>query len=219
MIEFLKGISSEVWLSLLALISLVVGKYWGEEKSQAKVRKLNYAADKMLADNYDRYTSKLEARLEVLEKEYVINREENETLKQTILTLQEEILFLRNKLLLVENNQLNLPIPIWLKDLDGKMLSLNQAFEDLFLLPNGLTTKDYLGKTDKEFWGEEKGKLYRQHDLEVLKTGELFNGIEKIKIADEEIEYRVVKFIRYSGKVKIGVGGIAIPLYKNTNKA
>lgn len=79
-------------------------------------------------------------------------------------------------------------IPNWIKEVklgipdeqqEFRMLALNEQYHLDFLEPFNIPRRDYIGRTDSEFWvkwlGEEKGLLlaenYRYGDLIALKDG------------------------------------------------
>lgn len=61
-----------------------------------------------------------------------------------------------------------IPIPFYYKDLEGRYLKVNDAFADLL----GHTPDFYIGKPSSEIWSEEYAGLYREKDMELLRTGE-----------------------------------------------
>lgn len=123
---------------------------------------------------------------------------------------------LRSKVILLETASHDLPFPMWLKDMEFKMLYLNHEYEKLFLKPNGITTVDYIGKTDFDVWSVEIAESYMRSDKETIKSK---NGVyiatnEIIIVGENNIseKYRVIKYLRYVGKIAIGIGGVAIPI-------
>ena len=64
---------------------------------------------------------------------------EHEECKETNQLLIKKVAMLENKVLLLESAHQSLPVPMWLKAMDGTMLALNPAYERVFLKPNGLT--------------------------------------------------------------------------------
>jgi hypothetical protein len=102
-------------------------------------------------------------------------REENQThiIKQNqlfkkIAEMEKRISNLNTKLLIMESAGMNIPLPTWLKDLDGTMLAINDSYEFYFLKPIDKTKEDYIGKTDFDIWNEEIAKIYKENDLAVL---------------------------------------------------
>jgi len=69
----------------------------------------------------------------------------------------------------------SLPINVFRKDSQGRLLFANQSF----CRSVGVPLQKLLGKTDAELYGEERGKKYAEDDAWVLKTGKVFRDIEQ----------------------------------------
>lgn len=148
-------------------------------------------------------------------------REENQKHLQTQNDLykklaehERKISALNTKLLIMESAYMHIPVPSWLKDLDGTMLALNEAYEDNFLKPLGLSRADYVGKTDFDIWDEETAKEYQQNDVKVLNSIEkVWFGKEKIVLNGVDVtdQWKMLKYVRFAGDLEIGIGGMAIP--------
>lgn len=145
-------------------------------------------------------------------------KDDNEKLRQReelnraeIQKISTEISELRQTVMLLESAHQDLPIPMWLKDTKGVMLSLNSAYEDEFLFPRGLTRSDYIGKRDVDVWPKEVAAEFMTHDSKVLRSGKIFHGCETVLIGETPSKWRIIKYPRYSGDIKIGIAGIAIP--------
>lgn len=52
------------------------------------------------------------------------------------------------------------PLPVYLKDADGRFTRFNKAFLGLFRI----RAEDWLGKSDEEVWGDEHGRVHRDAD-------------------------------------------------------
>lgn len=135
---------------------------------------------------------------------------EGEAIKR-ISDLEKQLSYLQNKIILLESAHMDLPIPMWLKDTQGVMLAVNSAYEKMFLIPNGKTSQDYVGNRDVDVWGPVLGAQYWSHDQKVLHTGQTFDGFETVVLDGVQMNYRIIKYIRYAGRAKIGIAGIAIP--------
>lgn len=135
-------------------------------------------------------------------------------LKERVTSLERTVTKYEHKIMLLESTHNYSPFPTWLKDMDGIMLSLNDAYEKVFLIPNGLSRSDYVGKNDIEVWGEEIGNRYMDNDQKALRSNnKVWVGTEPIKIGDDitEAEWQIIKYIRYAAGIKIGFAGKAIP--------
>lgn len=172
-------------------------------------------------DNADEFKGLLNYMKEMLaerDKELEKMHLENTICKEEIMKMREELNELKSKLIVLESAHFDIPFPMWLKSLDCKMISLNTEYENHFLSPIKKRAKDYIGKTDHEFWGMEIGKEYAFNDNLTLKSKNgYWSGKERIKIGEEEYtdQWTVVKYVRYSGRTPIGIGGIAIPILIN----
>lgn len=138
-------------------------------------------------------------------------RKENESLRGELDLLRNDVAELRAKVILMESAHSDAPLPMWLKDTSGRMLSLNKQCEESFLFPLGKKASDYIGKSDSEVWGEEIAKEYRIHDNLAL-LYDFWKGIEHVQTPSEITEWIIIKYARYVGKAKIGIAGIAIPI-------
>jgi hypothetical protein len=144
----------------------------------------------------------------------LLNRyeKENAELRAANAKMQERLTSLEVKVVLLEASTYDIPFPMWLKDLDGTMLSLNPEYERVFLLPMGKTTGDYVGNKDEDVWGEAIAENYRSHDLQVLRTKREWIGVEEIPINGIIEKWKIVKFPRFVGTTLVGIGGMAFPL-------
>ena len=140
-------------------------------------------------------------------------RRQNE-LYRRISELEQKISQLNTKLLIMESSYMHIPLPSWLKDIDGTMLALNDSYEKEFLLPSGLNRTDYIGKTDYAVWSEEIARKFIDNDRKVLVSDKkTWFGKEEIIIngIDVSKNWKVLKYVRYAGNVAVGIAGIAIP--------
>ena len=123
----------------------------------------------------------------------------------------------------IENNQLReqlrdlrslhpeMPVPMWLKDHTGKMLSLNQAYEDAFLQPLGKVRNDYIGKYDNDIWGDDIAEIFRTYDL-IATSKKEFVEVEKEKFAHPLFKaWKFYKYPVYSQGTFVGIAGFALP--------
>ena len=68
----------------------------------------------------------------------------------------------------------SLPLSVFRKDIQGKMLFANQNF----CKEAGLPLTEILGKSDSELFGKEHGAKYELDDQHVMKTGEIYRDTE-----------------------------------------
>ena len=60
----------------------------------------------------------------------------------------------------------HIPSLVFLKDEEGRYVYLNETYEEQFI-----HSKDWLGKTDYDFWPRESADLFRTNDADVLRMG------------------------------------------------
>lgn len=151
-------------------------------------------------------------------------REDNETLRNEkkerelliashtlrLSELEKTIQSLQNKIVLFESSHFDLPLPMWLKSTEGTMLSVNHAYEEVFLEPRGYSISDYIGQKDDAVWPEEVSKAFHINDMRVLRTKTKWIGKEMVVNPEGKLEeWTVLKYVRKSGNTAIGIGGIA----------
>ena len=198
-----------VVVSILFLLLLIVVVYLLFRKNSSK-------------DKYEGLFNRIEKDNERLRSELNREREGNnqEFKKQheMILLLEKKISKLHNQIIMLESAQSNHPFPTWLKDTEGTMLFLNEAYENIFLQPQGLSAADYIGNNDFDIWPEDVAKNYKLHDRHVMKAGKPVEFLEKIVSKDGSINemWRILKFPRYSNRTLVGIAGMAIPEHNNS---
>jgi len=69
----------------------------------------------------------------------------------------------------------SLPLFVFRKDVDGKFLFANQRFCDLL----GLRREDLVGKTDFDLFPADEAEKFRNDDLKVMRTGDVFEDVEE----------------------------------------
>ncbi len=92
------------------------------------------------------------------------------------------------------------PDPIWIKDLNLKIIYVNQAFADLF----GIKKEDIIGRSDIEVLPPEVAKECIYSDMKALESKTSSHSIEKVKTKDgREIVFDVIKTPIYDKNEKI----------------
>lgn len=178
-----------------------------EEVNQMLFDRMTVALDRAEGRMIDLQTQLTELREQcnddTIRLERTINQEKNNVYK------------LSSKLAMLEGAFQDLPLPQWLKDTDGKMLSLNKAYEQMFLNPMGKVADDYIGNTDEDIWGPEISEKFRKNDEFARKNGKGFwIGIEPIRVKNNDISkhWWIFKYVRYVGDTPVGVAGLALPI-------
>ena len=129
----------------------------------------------------------------------------------SIRALESKLSSMESKILLMESAHYDLPLPQWLKDMNGTMLSLNAEYERIFLKPLDLRSSQYIGKNDSMVWGEDIARHFRIMDHEVMRKQTHVFTVETIPDASGICrKWEILKYPRFAGNVMIGVGGIAL---------
>lgn len=125
--------------------------------------------------------------------------------------LRDENNDLREKLRLTRAAFPDLPIPMWLKDDKGMMLSLNQAYEDCFLMPQKKTRADYVGHYDEDIWGQAIADVFKRNDLAAVSQKKVSFVIEDTIDNSLLTGWHFFKYPKYIDGIFVGVGGLALP--------
>ncbi|MEI6455534.1 MAG: PAS domain-containing protein [bacterium] len=108
----------------------------------------------------------------------------------------------------------NLPAMVFYKNLDGQYISANNSFcKQLATSPASI-----IGKTDFDFYEKERAEKYKETDLEVIKSGQSYEGFE------EEITIEGVQKVFTTRKVLVkdeldlpsGIIGLVYDVTKTT---
>ena len=99
----------------------------------------------------------------------------------------------------------SLPINVFRKDRDGRIVFANQAFCDGI----GKSLEELIGKADVDLFGPELAAKYKKDDAWVLQTGLPFHDIESHPNGDDNIYVEVLKApVTSSGDRRIGIQGM-----------
>jgi len=98
------------------------------------------------------------------------------------------------------------PMPVFLKDLNGRFLTVNKRLEELL----GLTREQLKGKTDDEIFSRDNASTYREHDRRVIESKRPITVEETAEFVDGRHVYLNSKFplVDPAGRV-YGVGAIS----------
>ena len=124
-----------------------------------------------------------------------------------IADIKTDISLLKANIQLVGALGSDMPFPMWLKDKEGRMIWLNKAYEDVFLLPFDKNASDYIGNTDYQIWSKEIADQYVTNDRKALSSSEPIIRTEIIKIGNIKEEWVVIKYRRVVGNTVVGVAG------------
>ena len=166
------------------------------------------------SDDFDTIVAQWQQDNERLRQENKEHKDRQDELYKKIAEHEKKLSALNAKLLVMESSYMHIPLPSWLKDIDGTMLAVNDAYEMYFLIPNGFVKSDYIGKTDSDVWPENIAQEFISNDILTLQSEKkIWFGKETILIKDVDVSdnWRVLKYVRYAGNIAVGVAGIAIP--------
>ncbi len=79
----------------------------------------------------------------------------------------------------------SLPLNVFRKDLEGRIISANQRFCE----SAGCQLSEILGKTDLDLFPPENARKYRNDDLRVIETGEVLEVVEENYGSDNQKRY------------------------------
>lgn len=172
-------------------------------KFKAKSKALEISASSRIISQWEKLLAPLQDKIQILE-----NKLEDYRLRE--LRNLAKVTTLENQLILFESSHIDIPLPVWMKDTEGKMLFLNKRYEDMFLTPMGLSMGDYIGNKDKAVWSLEVAKKFGVNDKIVIRTKKPLRVIEAVDDGAGNIFY--VDSLKYprttaNGKV-IGISGI-----------
>lgn len=192
-----------------------------QSKKQKDREELEIAKSEMLSDAHKdnlafatQLRNELRAELDVVKDELKKVKEERAKLKETLIAFEARAEIREQQLLMkiaiMESAHNDLPIPQWLKDEKGNILSVNWAYERVFLKPRGYTKAEY--KRDEDCWPEDTVEEFRVNDKLVESTDQAWIGNELVPDENgEKIEWLILKYPRKSGNMFIGISGIAFP--------
>ena len=146
-----------------------------------------------------------------LSKNYEFEIKQRKACQDLVNPLKEKVSDLENKVDLLVNTGITIPFPHWLKSIDGRMLAINDEYERVFLKPQGIMKKDYIGNTDFAVWPDEFAKKFAAVDQTVRSTGGVWIGQEWVIVNDSAQRWQIVKYPVRVGGSMVGVGGFAIP--------
>lgn len=126
--------------------------------------------------------------------------------------LKKDIAALRIQIATLKQIHPDIPIPLWLKDINGRMLSLNDAYEAAFLIPQGKHRGNYIGKKDADIWGEKVAKVFKEHDDQAI----LLDAKQQIIFEENDVNplllnWVFLKYPKYLDGTLVGVAGIGVP--------
>lgn len=188
LIKYLPAVASGLVLVISSLTSAIVYLYLKNEKSK------------------DSDVNKLRKEIEEL-------KEINRNLLEEIALLQREKISVNSRFLAFLQSHDSCPLPMWIKDLNGRYLAVNEAYEKEYLLEKDLTIEKVLGKTDADVWPEHVANEFGDNDKKVLMYSVVMDTTETVPDGvDHKKQIRIIKYPVFSPGIKdpFAVAGIAI---------
>lgn len=145
--------------------------------------------------------------------------EKNEENTRKILNLSIKLEKLTSTIEQLEDLQLTIPIPIWVKCSNLKLLNANGAFSKAVLEPIDLKLSEYIGTKDSEFWPytfKSVAKEVEKVDQQVLDKETFWVGHHPLPgNTSDSKDWLVIKFPAFdkSNTKVVGVTSIALPSY------
>ena len=178
-IQFLKIVLSALIAAVTSLAGAVVFLF----KQQSKISSENLK-------------TKVEEIARLKEREEKLEKEIKE-LTARVYQLEIEKRELETRFMAFSTAHDSSPIPSWIKDTAGRVISCNQAYESAFLKPIGKLMSDYIGQDDFSIWPEEIAEAYRKNDENVRVNRMVWEGSEVVKGQNgETFKTRIIKYPR-----------------------
>ncbi len=185
--------------NIVGYVAILIGSITAFLRMLIPARRRNFEA---LTDRQEKYADRHEADLERLhdrldreEKDHDHCKAENERLRASIMYIQ--------------SSQMDIPLPLWIKDMDGILISCNKAYEDQFLKPIGITAQDYIGRPDWEIWGKEFAKKIAAHERQLVVSRKELRGTDYIPVEEgKTVKTSWIKYPLFKNGTMIGHAGI-----------
>lgn len=162
--------------------------------------------------DFDAISKAFQRENEILREEIKELKSRLESANTRLFEMESDLTTLRAHLIVLESSHFDHPFPQWMKGVNGEMLIMNKAYEQMFLRPIGKFINDYIGKKDQDIWPQHLADEYKDNDDWVIRTGQVWQGYEVILDENKkEKKIRIIKFPRYNGRTIIGVSGQVIP--------
>lgn len=129
-----------------------------------------------------------------------------------IIKTKSDVAILKSNIQILGAIDTDIPLPIWLKDLEGRFLFVNYEYEKLFLHNLGITKEQAIGKTDYELLEKSVARNRRHSDQLAYASESPIVVEQEYSVAGKPGVWRVVKYKRKLGNSVIGIGGYATKL-------
>lgn len=176
----------------------------GDYSVKAEIKTSDELED--LASSFNSMTTRLQQSHQILEQQV---KQRTKDLEATKLSLEQEIKKNMKQLKdqdFIKNILDNSPSVIYAKDTQGKYITVNKRYEQLFKITN----EKIVGKTDYNIFPKEMADAFKENDQKVIKNNKVLMLEEQAPHDDGVHTYISVKFPLHSKEGGlIGVGGIS----------
>lgn len=136
---------------------------------------------------------------------------EIEDLRKRFQEQEIEIALLKKKVAAVEVDRDDVPVPMWVVDMQGRYLSINARFVTEFLLPRGKAEADVIGKTHTEVWNADTAAKLHALDVAAMKSPERRARLDNIQLNGTNESVTIYKAPILKNRTLVGFTGLAIP--------
>lgn len=141
---------------------------------------------------------KYKSTIEILEANQKILEAKNIELEKRLNKLTAEIIVFKA-------SEDNLPIPQWIKSIDGKFIWVSIEFEKKYLTSQGLKAVDVIGRYESDFIAPEMAQKFIAQDLKVLRQKRPIT-FKDVFFLDRSIT--ITKYPYKVGKEILGIAGV-----------
>ncbi len=218
----------QIALGVISLLSVLGSGYISykthKDKVAQKIKETEIQHEDKIIDYENKFRadliemiSDLKDRIDSLEKANGLLREELHVANKKIQELENTIEEQFDMISILTSFCKYIPAPVWVKKIGENnkttMYFINRFYEEQW----GISAEYYIGKEDKEVWGEEIAKHFSEADSYIIKYKKGATFVENVPVDPFDLEkgYRkcvIWKFPILSNQVLIGIGGILIDI-------
>lgn len=125
-------------------------------------------------------------------------------IKKDNILLEKRLNAISSEIVIFKASTDRFPFPYWIKDLNGKVIYVNEAFVNKYLRTRGLTYSDYVGHYDITIFSVSDSELYQKNDSLVIAVKRPMNFVERVG----KTIVRTAKFPYELNGVVVGIAGV-----------
>ncbi len=138
--------------------------------------------------------------------------------RKELADLRGQVDELRRRQNLMDGSHSDLPIPHWIKTLDGSLITVNKSCYEVFIEPFGVSELDVVGKTDHEIFPQEIADYITLNDNEMVRKKRPITFIEDFVILGIPEKWCVIRYPIIKENVVIAKAGVAYKIPNHTEK-